>query len=188
LSPAEVLSRFAGVRPLIHERPGAPSDLSREFELVGGPGGLLTAAGGKYTTYRNMAEVITDAVAARLGLRARCRTADLKLDGTPARPWADFVPTATAQLAGEFGLERKTAAHLIDRYGRRAEDVAAAVREDSRLLRRVVADEPEIEAEFVYHREQEMAEVPADYLLRRTRLGLFHPELLHHPPAVTKLN
>src|SRR5262249_29051720 len=52
LSPANVLSSFAGLRPLIRARPGKPSDLSREFQLHTSPSGLLTAAGGKYTTYR----------------------------------------------------------------------------------------------------------------------------------------
>ena len=41
-----------------------------------------------------------------------------------------------------------------------------------------IAGEPEIRAEFAYHREHEMAQTPADSLLRRTRLGLFHPDLL----------
>ena len=68
-SPADVLGSFAGLRPLLRSRPGEPSSLSREFRLFWSPSGLLTAAGGKYTTYRHMAEVITDAVAARLGRR-----------------------------------------------------------------------------------------------------------------------
>jgi glycerol-3-phosphate dehydrogenase len=46
-----------------------------------------------------------------------------------------------------------------------------------------VSGEPDLLAEFAYQREQEMALAPADYLLRRTRLGLFHPDLLATPPA-----
>jgi glycerol-3-phosphate dehydrogenase len=45
----------------------------------------------------------------------------------------------------------------------------------------VVAGEPDLRAEFVYQREHEMAVCPADHLLRRTRLGLFKPELLDRP-------
>jgi glycerol-3-phosphate dehydrogenase len=183
LRSADLLSRFAGLRPLIAERPGAPSDLSREFELVRGPGGLLTAAGGKYTTYRHMAEVITDAIVDRLGMRARCRTMDLALDGAPAQPWASFRVAATARLADEFSLASRSAAHLVERYGRRAEEIATITRENVALLQPVVPSEPEIQAEFVYHREQEMAYTAGDFLLRRTRLGLFHPELLQNPPV-----
>jgi glycerol-3-phosphate dehydrogenase len=186
LTPAGILSRFAGLRPLIRERPGAPSDLSRDFEVSPGRGGLLTAAGGKYTTYRHMAEVITTAVAERLGVRARCRTADLALDGAPPQSWPSFVPSATAHLADAFGMARPTAAHLVERYGRRAEEIARMTQKNPELLLPVVKEEPEIQAEFLYHREHEMARTPADFLLRRTRLGLFRPELLQNPPVLAR--
>jgi glycerol-3-phosphate dehydrogenase len=183
LRSTDLLSRFAGLRPLIGERPGAPSDLSREFELVRGPGGLLTVAGGKYTTYRHMAEVITSVVADRLGLRARCRTADLALDGTPAEPWPHYLPAAIADLAQEFGIGQPTAAHLVERYGRRAAEVAELTRGNPVFWRLVIPEEPEIQAEFVYHWRHEMAYTAEDFLLRRTRLGLFRPELLQNPPV-----
>jgi glycerol-3-phosphate dehydrogenase len=181
LEATEVLSRFAGLRPLIGSRRGAPSDLSREFELIAGPYGLLTAAGGKYTTYRHMAEVITDAVAKRVGAWGRCRTADIRLDGAPAGPWPVFAATEPARLVSEHGLQGPTAQHLVDRYGRRAEDIATLVGERPGLARPVVTGEPEVHAELVFHREEEMAQRPEDFLLRRTRLGLFHPELLQFP-------
>ncbi len=47
----------------------------------------------------------------------------------------------------------------------------------------MIAGEPDLLAEFAYQREQEMALAPPDFLLRRTRLGLFHPDLLTNPPA-----
>ena len=48
----------------------------------------------------------------------------------------------------------------------------------------VVAGEPDVLAELAYQREQEMACRPEDFLLRRTRLGLFRPGLLSRPPAL----
>ncbi len=74
LSPSDLLSSFVGLRPLVRTRPGEPSALSREFALSASPSGLLSVSGGKYTTYRRMAEVAIDAVVRRLGLRRRCRT------------------------------------------------------------------------------------------------------------------
>lgn len=178
LTVNDVLGSFAGLRPLIAARPGEPSSRSREFRVFEGPSGLISVAGGKYTTYRHMAQVITDTVVRRLGGRRRCLTESFRLDGAPGRPWAEFAPVAVAELRTQYGLEEKAAAHLVSRYGRRAADVAHQLTHDPQLARPVVAGEPDLFVEFAYHREQEMALRPEDYLLRRTRLGLFHPELL----------
>jgi glycerol-3-phosphate dehydrogenase len=213
LRPTDLLSTFAGLRPLLRSgsvkgaraaagitpscdkgaraaagiTPGrAPSDLTREFHLFASPSGLLTAGGGKYTTYRHMAEIITDAVVARLGTFRPCRTRNFRLEGAPdtsAIPWPRFAAAAAAELCARFSLDSDSARHLVQRYGRRAFDVATCTLGDPGLRRRVVAGEPDLLAEFAYQRDQEMACRPEDFLLRRTRLGLFHPELLRHPPA-----
>ncbi len=182
LSASDVRNSFAGLRPLIRSRPGQPSDLSREFHLHASPSGLLTAAGGKYTTYRHMAEVITDMVARRLGLSRRCRTRSFRLDGAPHQPWPQFRTSTIRTLTSTCHLTEETATHLVERYGRRAIEVADYLHHDPTLSQRVVADEPDILAEFTYQRDHEMAVMPADFLLRRTHLGLFHPELLCNPP------
>jgi glycerol-3-phosphate dehydrogenase len=181
LTPADLLGSFVGLRPLIGNHPGGPSAVSREFQLFTSPSGLLSAAGGKYTTYRHMAEVITDAVVRRLGLRRRCRTRDLRLDGAPDRPWHQFEPAAVADLVKRYTLGDEAARHLVGRYGCRAPDVAAYLHRDPGLARPVVPSEPDLLVEFAYQRAEEMAVRPADFLLRRTRLGLFHPDLLHNP-------
>ncbi len=173
LSPDDILGSFAGLRPLLRSRPGEPSSLSREFRLFWSPSGLLTAAGGKYTTYRHMAQVITDAVAARIGRRTRCRTANQPLDGAPAVPWREFELAEAKWLVMRHGLPEGAARHLVNRYGRRARDVAAYLGDDPALAEPVVAGEPDLRAELVYQREHEMAVREEDCLLRRTRLGLF---------------
>src|SRR5262249_54052149 len=73
LSANDLISHTAGLRPLLRLRPGDPSSLSREYRIWTSPLGLLSVAGGKYTTYRAMAEAITDEVGFRLGRRRRCR-------------------------------------------------------------------------------------------------------------------
>jgi glycerol-3-phosphate dehydrogenase len=185
LKREDFLGRFAGLRPLLRADSASLSDLSREFHLTAGPTGLLTAAGGKYTTYRHMAQVITDEIVRRLGLRLRCRTRDLRLDGAPEVAWAQFEAEAILDLFSHYPLSRVEVMHLLRRYGRRAEDVAEYVQRQPELGRPVVEGEPDLLAEFAYQRDFEMAELPADFLLRRTRLGLFHAELLAHPPALT---
>jgi glycerol-3-phosphate dehydrogenase len=176
LGPGEVLGSFVGLRPLIRARPGQPSSLSREFRIFESSG-LISVAGGKYTTYRHMAEVVTDAVTRRLGRRVPCRTHDLALDGTPPEPWSTFASRLGRELT-KSGLDADSAAHLVRRYGQRAPEVAALLERQPELAQRIVADEPDLLVEFAYQRDHEMAVRPEDLLLRRTRLGLFHPELL----------
>src|SRR5262249_4044641 len=69
LTGRDILSHFVGLRPLLRARPKEPSARSREFRLFASPSGLLSVAGGKYTTYRHMAEVVTDEVMRRQGRR-----------------------------------------------------------------------------------------------------------------------
>jgi glycerol-3-phosphate dehydrogenase len=178
LSSKDLLGTFAGLRPLLRSSGTDPSARSREYRIVVSPCGLLTVAGGKYTTYRAMAETITDAVVHRLGLRRRCRTRDFRLDGAPPGDWPTFAEKTRARLGSQYRLDEKAARHLLQRYGRRALDVAAYVERDPALAQPVVAGEPDLRAELAYQRDHEMALTPADFLLRRTRLGLFHPELL----------
>jgi glycerol-3-phosphate dehydrogenase len=178
LQPDDVLGSFAGLRPLLRARKSDPSALTREFRTFRSPGGLLSVAGGKYTTYRAMAEYITNRIVRRLKRRRRCRTVHVPLDGTPEEPWGVFLPREASRLMLLHGLEEASARHLVERYGRRAVDVAEYLKSDPALTRPVVENEPDLQVEFVYQRAHEMALYPADLLMRRTRLGLFRPELL----------
>jgi glycerol-3-phosphate dehydrogenase len=183
LTQNDIIGSYSGLRPLIRSRAEEPSSLSREFQVFWSSSGLLSVAGGKYTTYRRMAETITDEMVRRLGRRSRGQTRAFALDGAPRESWEEFQHVETARLQADFALEEAAARHLVGRYGRRAADVAAHLQGDPSLAKPVIAGEPELRVEFIYQRDQEMAIYPADHLLRRTRLGLFHPELLHMPLA-----
>jgi glycerol-3-phosphate dehydrogenase len=107
------------------------------------------------------------------------KTRRFRLDGAPQDPWDVFVQTETASLCRRHSLSERSARHLVQRYGRRAPEVAAYLDQDPALGKPVVEGEPDLQVEFPYQRDHEMATYPADHLLRRTRLGLFHPVLLH---------
>jgi glycerol-3-phosphate dehydrogenase len=174
----DVLGSFAGLRPLVRARQGEPSSLSREFRIFSSPSGLVSVAGGKYTTYRRMAEVITDTLIRRLGKRRQCRTRDYRLDGTPRGSWYDFRLSQPKALAETYHIGENSAVHLVDRYGRNAEKVAQYVQRNPAAALPIAPGEPDIQAELAYQRDHEMAIYPRDSLLRRTRLGLFQPALL----------
>jgi glycerol-3-phosphate dehydrogenase len=177
LTPTDLLGSFAGLRPLLRAD-ADPSSRSREYRIVEDDSGLLTVVGGKYTTYRAMAETITDVVAARLRNRRRCRTRSFRLDGAPDGDWSTFAESTMIELQSQYGLAAPSARHLVDRYGRRTTKVAAYLERDPSLAKPIVEGEPDLFAEFAYQRDHEMAVTPDDFLLRRTRLGLFYPKLL----------
>ncbi len=101
---ADVLSVFAGIRPLVRSaQSGGTATLSRDHTIRIDPSGLVTICGGKWTTYRRMAEDCVDqaAMLARLPERP-CRTADLAIDppheaATSARLHPD-LPYTEAQV------------------------------------------------------------------------------------------
>lgn len=183
LCPEEVQGSFVGLRPLVRAASGAPSALSREYRVVEGAGGLISVAGGKYTTYRHMAEVATDVVARRLGRPRRCRTRDCPLEGAPAEPWADFVRGAVQTLTTQYDVGADAARHLAWRYGVRVFNVAGYLEDDPELARPIVAGEPDLAVELPYQRDHEMALTAADHFLRRMRLGMYCPEVLAGEPA-----
>ena len=182
LQGRDVLGTFAGLRPLMRSRPGNPSSLSREYRVVESPSGLISVAGGKYTTFRRMAEVITDSIGHRLGRRSPCQTRAFRLDGAlPAG--AESIAREINDLRHSFPvLDDRSATHLVSRYGWRAREVAAYVDQDSKTRDRILKTEPDLSGELAYQRDHEMAIYPSDYWLRRTRLGLVHRELLQTPP------
>jgi glycerol-3-phosphate dehydrogenase len=84
---SDVLSVFAGLRPLAAPRNGDTStkEISRSHKIIRSPSGLVTITGGKWTTYRRMAQDTVDAVIKVAGLEPRrCVTASLPIHGSPA--------------------------------------------------------------------------------------------------------
>jgi glycerol-3-phosphate dehydrogenase len=76
LVQSDVLSAWAGVRPLIADARGGASDISRAHQIRNPEPNWWDVAGGKLTTYRLMAEQAVDRIIRETGLRgARCRTA-----------------------------------------------------------------------------------------------------------------
>jgi glycerol-3-phosphate dehydrogenase len=173
-----VMGTFAGLRPLLRAKSGAPSARSREFSLQISPSGLVTALGGKYTTFRQMAETIIDLLAERLQKRRRCQTRDLPLVGTPSVPWGIFCRDMTASIRTRFPIALDSAVHLVQRYGDQVGAVLRRITAEEGGFSRVHPEEPDLVGEQRYQREEEMALSVEDLFLRRSRIGMFRPEVL----------
>ena len=127
LVPADVLSTWAGLRPLVmpDESGLSESQVSREHRLLERPG-LLTIVGGKLTTYRKMAAQVVEAAYAQLGQEApACTTEERPLPGAEGLQSADEAePIESVRLAllalGHQAIDAQVARHLSHKYGARA--------------------------------------------------------------------
>ena len=174
LKPAvkpEVMQSFAGLRPLFNAE-ASPSSRSREFKLHLGQSGMFSAVGGKYTTYRAMAQEITDVLCKKLDVTNACSTMNALLPGGFSVKRNVFESNGSRELGWRFGLSLIDAMHLLDRYGKRAGLVANYCLQNKELAERIDPSLPDLMCEFAFHRDFEMACLPDDFLYQRTRLGL----------------
>ncbi len=162
----DVVSAWAGLRPLV-ARPGkAPKDLSRKDEVSIGPAGVVTVAGGKLTGYRPMAIRILETSGAVLG------SLPPRPEREPYLPGGDFQgdPGELAKRLGErHGLQATVSQRLAALYGTDAEEIV-------RLGPEAIVGGAEVLAgEVVWAVSREGATRAEDVLYRRTRVALYQP-------------
>jgi glycerol-3-phosphate dehydrogenase len=168
---------FAGLR-VLPGGPGSTAKAKRETVVTEGRGGMLSVAGGKWTTFRHIG-----------------RTVMKKLEALPGRPLGeDFEPIASLpkklplpgianpravahrllvdQPEPASRMAPETARHLATHYGSLAFDIARLANEDPALAERIHPDAPEIWAQVVWARDHEWAETEDDVLRRRTTLTI----------------
>src|SRR5262249_43805370 len=137
LARSDVVGTYAGLRPLIAPSGDDASTVkaSREHRVVVEKNGLVRVSGGKYTTYRAMAEQTVDAALGVLGEQPADRptgTVTRRLVGAADRPELEAL---AAGLTTQFGLERPVVDRLVARHGTEAADILALGRECNLLDR-----------------------------------------------------
>jgi glycerol-3-phosphate dehydrogenase len=171
LSTSDIEGVYAGLRPLLSGEDDLTSKLSREHAVVEPMLGLMLVAGGKYTTYRVMAQDVVDLAVRRLsgaGVPVS-RTADLPLlgaDGYQAM-WRD-----RADLARRHGVPVGALEHLLERYGTLVTEVLDLVHSRPELAAPVAGAPEYLAAEVVYAARAEGALHLDDVLTRRTRISI----------------
>lgn len=166
---ADVLSVFAGIRPLVRRGEGRlTAALSRDHTIHIDASGLLTTTGGKWTTYRHMAEETVTQAADLAHLPERdCVTRTLRIHGHEAGP-------------GEIGPLRV--------YGADADAIRGLMRADASLAVPLHPALPYTGAEVVWAVREEMARTVEDVLARRGRaLFLNAAAAIQMAPAVAAL-
>ena len=151
VSRADALAAFSGLRPLVSGKAVTTAKLSREHFIEVAKSGIVTVTGGKWTTYRKMAQDTVDTFAQSVGLAAApCRTADLPLHGSP-------------------GIDSVSHDVRYASYGTDREQLLALEREDSDLCEPLAPRLPYARAEVIFAARHEMARTVDDVLARRTR-------------------
>lgn len=188
------------VKDLAKSKRGGTAALSREHVVEVSPGQMVTIVGGKWTTYRRMAQDALDKLIEthpRLKQRAGpCKTEKAMLIGADrARIVCDQrFDVIQVTLRENYGFDRDVAAHLTRAYGTRSLQIAEMIKEGYMTRgpnlhpRRLVAKHPILEAEIVFAVEQEYALTAVDFLARRTRLAfLDHSAAVEALPLVVEL-
>jgi glycerol-3-phosphate dehydrogenase len=172
LRQEDIFFTFAGLRSLVHGGGERPSDITREHRVLDhkstdGIEGLVSVLGGKITAYRAVAKDAVDMVCRKLGVRARCTTAEVLLPGAPA-----LTQKKMADAARESSLPLNTVRHLASIYGSRLSQVLKLVESNKRGGQRLCPHAPDILAQVEHSVKEESALTVADFLLRRTNAGL----------------
>jgi glycerol-3-phosphate dehydrogenase len=163
LDEGNVVSAWAGIRPLVAHDAINPGVLSREHAIQSSEHGVVSITGGKLTTYRVMARDVVESIFGRSRTGGGPRMISRPLPG------GDFE--SLPDLVGHIAAATRDAAlaeHLASSFGTRWEDVWAEMRGDTD---RIVAELPYTYGELRYCARAEMAETLGDLLVRRTHLA-----------------
>ncbi|KAI5923825.1 FAD dependent oxidoreductase-domain-containing protein [Camillea tinctor] len=195
----DVLAAWAGLRPLVKDPKAVNTESLVRNHLVDiSSSGLVTCAGGKWTTYRQMAEECVDAAIKEFNLQTKpvvdaprvsgtnavddgaildgaCQTHRVRLVGAHG-----FSKTLFINLIQHFGVETEVAKHLTESYGDRAWTVAALCKPtDLRFPargERISRLYPFVDGEIRYAIQNEYAQTAVDVLARRTRLAFLNAQ------------
>jgi glycerol-3-phosphate dehydrogenase len=190
---SDVLAAWSGIRPLVRD-PNAKNteSLVRNHLITTSASGLLSCVGGKWTTYRQMAEEAVDESIKLFNLTpkplettpsiaglnmdselpdfdGKCQTKKVRLVGAHG-----YSKTLFVNLIQYFNLDVEVAKHLAQNYGDRAWEVASLsspAEPTNPLSNRLAPAYPYIDGEVKYAVQSEYAQTAVDVLARRTRLS-----------------
>lgn len=170
LEMEDIISSWAGLRPLIHEEGKSASELSRKDEIFTSDTGLISIAGGKLTGYRKMAERVVNRIAKQLeddGTKlAHCTTDKIPLCGSDFKKFKHvkkYIQDVFERIQ-EDGFAEYDAWFLVTNYGKQTE----LILENYKSFRNSDNQLRLLRAELKFGIEHEMVSNPLDFFIRRT--------------------
>ena len=176
ISDDDVISTFAGLRPLVSANGESTAEVSRKEEIFVSPSGLITIIGGKLTTYRHMAERVVDLAVKGVTHAKPGATSKIALAG--CERLVGNMEAQASRAAAEFEVPVELVKHLMGSYGGNFRVVleiaaeSAESAESAEFREPLIEGLPHIAAEVLYAARYEMAATTADFLERRTRIAL----------------
>ncbi|NAY91849.1 FAD-dependent oxidoreductase [Muricauda sp. JGD-17] len=167
----DIVSSWAGLRPLIHEEGKSASELSRKDEIFTSESGLVSIAGGKLTGYRKMAERVVNRIANKLEEDHQQKvkgssTDKIPLAGSDFRKFKHvkkYIAEVSERLNKE-GFSEYDAWYLVTTYGKQTEKIW----DNYLTLKKNDSQERMIRAEVQFSIAHEMSLNPLDFFIRRT--------------------
>ncbi|KAK5718108.1 mitochondrial glycerol-3-phosphate dehydrogenase [Elasticomyces elasticus] len=195
----DVLAAWSGIRPLVRDpNKGKSEGLVRNHLVTTSSSGLITISGGKWTTYRQMAEEAVDEALKEFPISTRAVPnpplvsgvdgfhEDMNLDGSCKTHQVRLVgahgysKTLFINLIQHYGIETEVAKHLTESYGDRAWQVAALCEPTEQRYpvrgTRISTLYPYVDGEVRYAVRHEYAQSAVDVLARRTRLAFLNAQ------------
>lgn len=172
-SADDVIYRYCGVRPLPAASVSDPGAISRDHivhEDRLGAVPLFSLVGGKWTTFRGLAEEVADLILPHLGRTRQVSTRMLPIGGGRNFPTPARQPTYIAGIAEAYGISHERAGILLARYGTLAQDIARFCAHAPDAPLHSLPDYTRREIAFIARYEQ--VRHVADILYRRTTIAL----------------
>ncbi len=170
LKAEDIIGVYAGLRPLVSRKADASTTkLSREHTVDRPAPGFVSIAGGKYTTYRVMAEDVLDLACKELKKEIRESATD-RLPIVGADGYNALVQQISL-ISAETRLTEATVTHLLNRYGSLISEILELISKDSSLSTPLSSDLPYLRAEIHYAVSHEGARSVEDVVARRTRMA-----------------
>lgn len=134
LTKEDIIASYAGVRPLVNDGSDSEGKTSREHVIFSDSVGVTFVAGGKYTTYRLMAEQVVNEALKFFTIeeKVKFKEADTTLPLSPFTSVEAFqqAQASVSLLAKDFSLSESVVQRLVDRYGMEAESILVENPED----------------------------------------------------------
>ncbi|MFX0023103.1 MAG: glycerol-3-phosphate dehydrogenase C-terminal domain-containing protein, partial [Candidatus Hermodarchaeota archaeon] len=177
-----IISTYAGIRPLVMQKGKSESDVSRDHIVFFSEDGLLTITGGKLTEWRAMAEDLFEKIEEK-GLFS-----NIKRDKNFSRQ--PFIITLEKEIWAEelknydLKLDDDIADHLYQQYGKGAFKILDLIKQDVSLKEKIIEENIFIKAEILYCLRYEPTPHLIDVFCRRTEMSLW----IHHKKALKAAN
>ncbi|TFG00267.1 MAG: glycerol-3-phosphate dehydrogenase/oxidase [Promethearchaeota archaeon] len=166
-----LLSTYAGIRPLVKEKGVSESDVSRKHVIFFNKNGLLTIAGGKLTTWRKMAEDLFQKVVEHNLFQDIDQEEGFSKQMFKIGLQEDDWKKALEEYS--LDLDDDIANHLYQQYGRGALKILELIQNDKTLKERIIPENNFIKGEILYTLKYELTTHLIDIFCRRTEMSLF---------------